>query len=207
MQNVIIVIFKDENTCYRVLSDLKTRLGRSVALEAGIIKNAGGSIVIKDGYRWNTDIGSAWISGGLIGGLIGILAGPLGMLLGASIGMLIGGVADWGSYEEDTVKNIGIIQEMVNNLHENQLALVVVADEENEQELNDFFRSYGAASILRRSVASVQAEVYQAQETEKELRKQARARMREEKKSEWHKKAKEVQEEVRQTADGIRNVK
>lgn len=199
MENVIVVIYEDEKTAYQVLSDLKNRSGNSAVLQAGIIQNVGGSIVVKDGWSsvGNTD---SWASGGLIGGLIGILGGPVGMLLGASIGMLVGGTID----ATDTVANAGVVEQAAHEMSDGKLGLIVIADEADISELDAFFSHYGSNNIIRHDVASVQAEIYQAEETARELKKQARANMRKEKKEEWPHKAKGVQDEVRKDFDDLR---
>lgn len=161
-------------------------------LEAGIIQNVGGSIVTKDGWA-NGGASDTWATGGLVGGLVGILGGPMGMLLGASLGMLVGSSMDAG----DAVDQASVIENTAHNLKDGYLALIVIADEADAQELDAFFAHYGPATVTRRSVAEVQTEIYQAEEAAAELRKQARAKMREEKKAEWKHKAQDVQDTVK----------
>lgn len=192
MENVIIVIFENEASTYQVLSDLKNRSGNSTVLSAGIVQNIGGSIVQKDGWTNGSDM-SSWASGGLIGGLVGILGGPIGMLFGASLGMLVGSVMDAGDVSDQT----GVIEKMTHELKEGYLALITIAQEDDVSELDRFFEHYGTKAVIRRDVSSVQAEVYQAEEAQKELAKQARKKMREEKKEEWHKKAETVQTDIK----------
>lgn len=201
MQNVIIVIFQEESKTYQALSELKTRIGSSTVVEAGILKKVGGSVVVKDGYRWNTDIGSKWATGGLIGGLIGVLVGPLGMLLGASIGMMVGGISEINKQQLD---RMGLIHEVSARLDEGNLALVAIADEQNAEELDTFFSHYNAITIIRRDVKFVHEEICQAQEAEKELQKQAHEKMSEEKKAEWHEKAEEIEEKIKEEVEKIK---
>lgn len=192
MENVIVAIFENESTTYQVLSELKTRQGDSTVLEAGIVQNAGGTLVVKDGWT-SAENRSSWAAGGLIGGLVGVLGGPVGMLLGASLGMLVGDAADAGDIMDQT----GLIEQAAHDLQDQHLALILVADEPVAKELDEYLTGQGARQVIRRDVAAVQGEIYQAEDAAKELRKQARAKMREEKKAEWHQKAQDVQGKVK----------
>lgn len=199
MENVIIAVYENESTTYQVLSELKNRTGSSTVLVAGAIQNIGGSVVIKDGWS-NGDSGTSWASGGLIGGLVGMLGGPVGMLMGGSLGMLVGSVAD----ADDAMDDNSIIQKVAHDLKDQHLALIVLAQEESPLELDGFLTHYGSTQIIRRDVAAVQAEIYQAEEAQKELQKQARAKMREEKKTEWRQKAADVQSKIKQDIEKVK---
>lgn len=199
MENVIVVIFQDEKTSYQVLSDLKGRSGQSSILQAGIIQNINGSVVVKDGWA-DGGRSTSWASGGLLGGLIGILGGPIGMLLGASFGMLVGSTMD----TEDIVNENSVLERTALGLKDGHLALIVIADEPDTQELDGFFDYYGPKTLIRHDVASVQAEIYQAEEAAKELKKQAHAKMREEKKVEWKHKAEEVRDKIKGQFDSLK---
>lgn len=201
MENVIVVIFQDEKSTYQVLSDLKSRTGQSAVLQAGIIQNVGGSVVVKDGFTTEEEAGVSWASGGLIGGLVGILGGPVGMLLGASLGMLAGSMAD----ADNALDDAGVVEQAAHSLKEGYLGLIVLADEESADELDGFFNQYGASSILRRDVASVQQEIYQAEETAEELKQQAKEKMRQQKKDEWKQKAQNVHNKIKQDFAKLRN--
>lgn len=191
MENVIIAIYRKEATTYQVLSDLKNRMGQSAVLQAGIIQNISGSIVVKDG--WTAGGSTSWASGGLLGTLVGILGGPVGMLLGAGIGMLVGSAVDAG----DMLEQAGVIESAAHNLQDGYLALIAIVDEPAPEELDGFFRHYGMLTLIRRDVAAVQEELYQAEEAARELRKQARVKMREQTKQEWKHKAQEVQHTIK----------
>lgn len=192
MENVIIAVYKKEAATYQVLSDLKNRTGQSVVLQAGIIQNVSGSIVVKDGWS-QTGSNTSWASGGLIGTLIGILGGPVGMLLGAGIGMLVGSAVDTG----DMLDQAGVIENVSHNLQDGYLALIAIAEETNLEELDGFFRHYGSVTIIRKDVAAVQEEIYKADEAANVLRKQARAKMREQTKQEWKHKAQDVEGKIK----------
>lgn len=192
MENVIVVIFEDEKSSYQVLSDLKNRSGSSTVLQAGIIQKQGGSIVTKDGWS-DASEADTWASGGLIGGIVGILGGPFGVLFGASLGMLVGGTID----ADDAMEQTSMIERAASELKDGYLALIAIADEDDAAELDKFFESYGAKSIIRHDVAAMQEELYMADEAAREMKKQARAKMREERRAEVKSKANETKEKVK----------
>lgn len=198
MENVIVAIFENENTAYQVLSELKNRSGASTVMNAGVIQNVNGSVVTRDG--WSRNDATTWATGGLIGALIGILGGPLGMLMGGSLGMLVGSAVD----VDDAMDDASVISQVAHGLKDQHLALIVLAQEQDAQELDGFFTHYGVKQIIRQDVAAVQAEIYQAEETRKELQKQAKAKMREEKKAEWHKKAEDTKSKIQKDFEDVK---
>lgn len=199
MKNVIIGIFKEESKAYETLSELKNRSGSSTVITAGIVKNENGNVLIKDGYNFD-DYESNWAAGGLIGGLIGIIGGPVGVLLGGSMGTLIGSAVDMSTANE----SFNIAHQVISKLENNQLALFIMAEEPSHSELNDFLLSYNCDQIIRESYIDVQVEIYQAQELEERLAKEANKKIREEKKEEWHYKAEEKQIELDKKVDNIK---
>lgn len=199
MENVVIAFFNEESASYQALSELKNFAGTTTVLEAGVIRNNNGAVEVKDGWS-NGSNTTNWMTGGLIGALIGLLAGPLGMLMGGSLGLLVGSTMD----SDTAVDDSNVIGKVASDLQDQHLALLIVAEELNDKELDNFLGQYGVLQIFRRDVPTVQAEIYQAQEAEKELRKQAKEKMRAEKKEEWHKKAAGAHDKIK---DEIAKVK
>lgn len=200
MQNVIAILFKEESSTYQALAELKKFSGTSKVLVAGIIKNSNGHISIKDGYNLEQENNPSWITGGLIGGLIGILAGPVGLLLGGGYGMAIGMMTD----SSEAASEVGLITQVVSKLENYNLALVAIVDEEDEEYLNIFFNKYNPTSIIRQNVLIVQSEIYQAEEIEKKLRKDMKKHLKNDKKEEWHEKAKVVEENIKEKFDFLK---
>ncbi len=100
--------------------------------------------------------------GGLIGLLIGIIGGPLGMLIGSASGLFLGSLFDLGDAEE-TEWALGAISSSV--LQVGCTSLLVVVTEPNPS---------CSGTVLRRSVADVEAEMAAAEDAEREAKSEAR---------------------------------
>ncbi|MBP1041045.1 hypothetical protein I6N95_08520 [Vagococcus sp. BWB3-3] len=191
MKNIVITIFNEESRTYEALSLLKQDSQNLDIIASGIIKNNHGSLEIKDGFDLS-EYDDNWAAGGLIGGLLGILGGPVGVLLGSGLGMTIGTGFDLDELED----NQSVFKQVAQELGENKLALLTVADESDEQLLNQLLMKEGAVKIIRKSYVDVQTEIFENQELEKQLAKAARAQMRAEKKEKWHAMAEAKQQEL-----------
>ena len=142
-------------------------------------------ILTRDVKGWNyltpyNDIGietanDTW-SGGLIGSLVGILGGPIGILLGGSMGMLIGGAVDAG----DAVENASLVERAGEAIQDGETAMILLAQEEYETALTAKLNAHHV-SITRMDAAEVAAEVEHAREVERQMAKDARAKLRAEK--------------------------
>ncbi|NLW78495.1 MAG: DUF1269 domain-containing protein [Ruminococcaceae bacterium] len=199
MENVIIAIFEDESKAYEGLSELKNLGGKTAILEAAVMQNNVGYVQLKDSWT-NADKTDNWMAGGLIGGIVGILGGPLGMLLGAGLGAVVGSVVD--TDDQDSLESV--TEQVAYHMGDAHLALITVADEPDNSELDAFFGRYGVKQIIRQDAASVQAEIYQAEEATKKLRKEAKANMRKEKRKQWHEKATEATGKVKEDFEKLK---
>lgn len=172
MKNVIVVIFSDEGKTYEVLSTMKNWSGSTKVLSGCVIKNTGEGIVVKDGFDFENDA-SGWASGGLIGSLIGLISGPLGMLLGGSIGALIGLASD----DNKVVESEKVINQVISKLDNYKLALILVVEEPNINEINNFLDANDCAVFYRHSFSQVEQEVKEAEKLQKELAREARKKL------------------------------
>lgn len=156
MKNVIAVIFEEESKAYEVLSELKIYSGTTMIETAGIIKKENGSIAVKDGFNF-ANIGDNWAIGGIIGGVVGILGGPLGILITGGIGALIGAGVDID--KEDHTESL--MKHVASQLNDNTTALLIIAEESDETELNQLLLSSNSLSIFRQNAASITSEISQ----------------------------------------------
>ena len=121
-----------------------------------------------------------------------VLAGPLGVLLGGSYGALVGATVDAG----DAAFGASMLDQMADKLDDGMVAVVALAGEESDDELDALFAPFDA--VLARFDAEVVAdEVDRAYEAQAEMARQARMELRKEKKEEAHEKLEENKETFR----------
>jgi uncharacterized membrane protein len=107
--------------------------------------------------------------GGLIGLLIGIIGGPFGMLIGGTAGLFVGSVFDLADIEE-TDSALGGISSSVRVGH---TALLAVVTEQSPEVIDAAISGLGG-TVLRRSVADVEAEIAAAEKAERKAKWEAR---------------------------------
>jgi len=168
--NVIAVSFADDHEAYHALTLLKEldsqqRVGVQEAVV--VVRGEDGQLVEKDGTESAELVGTA--SGGLIGLLLGIIGGPLGVLIGGATGLIVGSLYDLADYEE-TDSALGAISSSVKAGRTALLAEVV----EGSPDVIDAEMSGVGGTVLRRSVADVEAEIAVAEEAERKAKREAR---------------------------------
>jgi len=168
--NVIAVSFDNDHEAYHALTLLKEldsqqRIGVHEAVV--VVRGEDGQLVEKDATESPQLAGTA--SGGLIGLLLGIIGGPLGVLIGGATGLMVGSLYDLVDYEE-TDSALGAISSSV------QVGRTAVLAEVDEQspEVVDAAMSEVGGTVLRRSVAEVEAEIAVAEEAERKAKREAR---------------------------------
>ena len=177
-ENLVLVNYKVESEAYQALSELKrdTANANYTISQAVIVKRENGQLNTMDGFINGKDANDDTVTGSLIGGLVGILGGPIGILLGGSVGMLIGGAVDAGGI----VKDASLLEKAGDSIAEGETAIILLAQEEYETaltaKLNDF-----DVTITRFDAAEVAAEVEHAREVERQMAKETREKLREEK--------------------------
>ena len=169
--NVIAVSFDDDREAYHALTLLKEldsqqRVGLHEAVV--VVRGEDGQLVEKDGTE-SPELLAGTASGGLIGLLLGIIGGPLGVLIGGATGLMVGSLYDLADYEE-TDSALGAISSSVKAGRTALLAEVV----EGSADVIDAEMSGVGGTVLRRSVADVEAEIAVAEEAEREAMREAR---------------------------------
>ena len=177
-ENLVLVNYKVESEAYQALSELKrdTANANYTISQAVIVKRENGQLNTMDGFINGKDANDDTVTGSLIGGLVVILGGPIGILLGGSVGMLIGGAVD----ASGLVKDASLLEKAGDSIAEGETAIILLAQEEYETaltaKLNDF-----DVTITRFDAAEVAAEVEHAREVERQMAKETREKLREEK--------------------------
>ena len=177
-ENLVLVNYKVESEAYQALSELKrdTANANYTISQAAIVKRENGQLNTMDGFINGKDANDDTVTGSLIGGLVGILGGPIGILLGGSVGMLVGGAVD----ASGLVKDASLLEKAGDSIAEGETAIILLAQEEYETaltaKLNDF-----DVTITRFDAAEVAAEVEHAREVERQMAKETREKLREEK--------------------------
>ena len=177
-ENLVLVNYKVESEAYQALSGLKRDAANAnyTISQAVIVKRENGQLNTMDGFINGKDANDDTLTGSLIGGLVGILGGPIGILLGGSVGMLIGGAVDASGIAKDA----SLLEKAGDSIAEGETAIILLAQEEYETaltaKLNDF-----DVTITRFDAAEVAAEVEHAREVERQMAKETREKLREEK--------------------------
>lgn len=177
-ENLVLVNYKVESEAYQALSELKrdTANANYTISQAAIVKRENGQLNTMDGFINGKDANDDTVTGSLIGGLVGILGGPIGILLGGSVGMLIGGAVDAGGI----VKDASLLEKAGDSIAEGETAIILLAQEEYETALTAKLSDFDV-TITRFDAAEVAAEVEHAREVERQMAKETREKLREEK--------------------------
>ncbi len=181
MYNIIAAIFDVESEGYQAISTLsKTPIIEETSiLQMALVKRENGSLKVCDSYDSGIHTTDDMLLGGLLGGLFGVLGGPVGVLLLGSYGTLAGSLVDTA----DALDSATVMEKVADKLAEGEVALVMLAEEINEEEIDDKLKGF-KVTIARFDAAAVAEEVEQAKETEKEMERLARKELRAAKKEE-----------------------
>ena len=181
MYNIIAAIFDVESEGYQAISTLsKTPIIEETSiLQMALVKRENGSLKVCDSYDSGIHTTDDMLLGGLLGGLFGVLGGPVGVLLLGSYGTLAGSLVDTA----DALDSATVMEKVADKLVEGEVALVMLAEEINEEEIDDKLKGF-KVTIARFDAAAVAEEVEQAKETEKEMERLARKELRAVKKEE-----------------------
>ncbi len=177
-ETIITSVFKVESEAYQALSEIKRGAINEnyVVSQIALVKNEAGRIVTKDWFDTGVESRNDARIGGMVGALVGILGGPIGILLGSSWGYLAGSVKEAGDVEG----NASIIEKMSSQIVDGETALISLVQENQEGSFEKAIAKWNTSTIVN-DAAEIAAEIEQAQQIEKEMKKAARKQMREEK--------------------------
>ena len=152
MQNVVVASFNVESEAYQAITEIKNNPATdgSVIVEAALVRKNQTTYEILDGFDFGATVESSGstLSGTLIGACIGILGGPIGILIGAGLGALAGASADEFTVYDDEGVGFSLIEQIVRKMPDNEVALIALADEEDESILDRKLSKYGYSSKI-----------------------------------------------------------
>jgi uncharacterized membrane protein len=132
-----------------------------------VVRRNDGQVVEADRTESTLMLGTA--SGGVIGLLIGIIGGPLGMLIGGAGGLYAGALFDIHDAGEMESALAGISS----SVRVGRTALLAVVTEQSPDAIDTSMSGLGG-TVLRRSVADVDAEVAAAEKAQRKAKLEAR---------------------------------
>jgi len=168
--NVIAVSFDDDRNADNAMTLLKELDAQErVVIEQAVVvmRRDDGRVVEANRTESTVMLGTA--SGGLIGLLIGIIGGPLGMLIGAAGGLYAGALFDIHDAGEIESALAGISS----SVRVGRTALLAVVTEQSPEVIDTAMSGLGG-TVLRRSVADVDAEVAGAEKAQRKAKLEAR---------------------------------
>jgi len=180
VENVVVVRFPEASKAYQALSVLKRADAEGrIALSAAAVAERtpeGHLRIIESADNVGLE-GTA--AGGLLGMLVGVLGGPVGMLLGFGAGALAGGVVDLTRTEkgEDALTMLG------NTISPGSTAVIAYVAEP-AIEVVDGEMAKLSGEVTRRPVDDVMAELEAIEDASAAAAKEARRKLREERKAE-----------------------
>lgn len=176
MENVIAVIFKNESDGYQLITELRhePKTEQALITQMALVKRDDSGIKVCDGYDGIAASPSGMAIGGLIGGIVGILGGPVGVLLMGSAGMLTGSMVNMG----ESTTGIAMIETVADKLVDGDVALIILADEDDESYLDEKIGRF-PGEIVRFNSDDVEEEVEEATLMQIEMSRQARRQLRE----------------------------
>ena len=180
--NVVVVVFAEDDRAYEALTTLKELASQGqIGLDeaAVLVREDDGHIVVKDEVGDPGYAGTA--SGGLVGLLIGILGGPLGVLLGGATGLAVGSLFDLADAEDSD----SVLSEVSKTIKVGRTSLLAQVAEQSP-EVFDSAMARLSGTVVRRSVADVEAEIAAAEEAQREAKRMARAELRQSRRDKRH---------------------
>ena len=168
--NVIAVSFEDDDNAYKALTSLKELESQQrvrVAEAVVVVRDQDGQLIEKERVDSTMPVGTA--SGGLIGLLIGVLGGPVGVLIGGTYGLFVGSLFDLSDMEEAD----SALAQISSSARLGHTALLAVVDEQSPEVVEAAMSDLGG-TVVRRSVADVEAEIAAAESAERKAKQEAR---------------------------------
>ena len=178
-RNVVVAVFNIESEGFQAFTELKQSLAGDTYFvnAAALVKKENGVCIALDMFDTGASTKNDTMAGGLIVMLMGVLGGPIGMLFGAAAGSYIGMSLD----AADTVYGASMVEQIADKLDDGMVAIIAFTGEETADALDEKLSKFDTV-IARFDADVVAEEVDEAIEMQYEMARQARMRLRKEKK-------------------------
>ena len=173
-KNIVVAVFDVESEGYQALSELRQSVNgeNHFVSSAALVKKTADVCNVLDAFDTGLYTSNDTLAGGLIGMMLGIFAGPLGVLLGGSFGTLVGMNAD----AKDALYGASMLDQIADKLDDGMVAMIALADENGEEELDAKLAAYNAV-VARFDAEAVADEVNKAYEKQAEMARLAKMDM------------------------------
>ena len=190
-RNVVVAVFNIESEGFQAFTELKQSLAGDTYFvnAAALVKKENGVCTVLDMFDTGASTKNDTMTGGLIGMLMGVLGGPIGMLFGAAAGSYAGMSLD----AADTAYGASMVEQIADKLDDGMVAIIAFAGEETTAALDEKLSKFDTV-IARFDADAVAEEVDEAIEMQYEMARQARMRLRKEKKEKVREELKENRE-------------
>lgn len=181
MKKVISAVFKVESEGYQALAELRNAPANDgfAVSEAFLVKQGKDGLKVLDSFDTGAESSDDMAIGSLLGALVGVMGGPIGMLLGGSYGMLLGSLVD----DADILDNASIIERVSTQITEGEVAIIALADEAEEGFLAKKLSAFTDVNVISENAEDIAEEIMHAEKVEREMAKEARKKLFEEKKA------------------------
>lgn len=182
MESIFVIKFKVQSEAFQALSELRQQPVNEnfIVSQAYLVNKKEGQITVLDRFDTGLETANDTGVGTVIGALVGIMGGPIGVLLGASYGALVGSTVD----AADSLDNASLIEQVCGSINDGETAVIALASEKNVETFDAAMRKFDT-EVKWFDAGEVSAEVQKAYELELQMQKEARRKLREEKKEDF----------------------
>ena len=201
MENIFVVNFKVESEAFQAMTETRQdpiNDSRTVS-QALLVKKTGDRISVLDqfdtGYETANDTGI----GGMVGALVGIIGGPVGVLLGGGLGAMVGELVD----ASDALDNASLIEKVCDAISDGETAMIALVSEKDPESFSGKLAKFDV-EVSSFDAAEVAAEIADAEELERQMKKEARSKLRAEKAEAFGKKVAEQRAKITESFDNLK---
>ena len=185
MENIFVVNFKVESEAFQAMTETRQdpiNDSRTVS-QALLVKKTANDTGI----------------GGMVGALVGIIGGPVGVLLGGGLGAMVGELVD----ASDALDNASLIEKVCDAISDGETAMIALVSEKDPESFSGKLAKFDV-EVSSFDAAEVAAEIADAEELERQMKKEARSKLRAEKAEAFGKKVAEQRAKITESFDNLK---